>query len=346
MPAPIVLQDPSGLAQGISTAGGALGQALGQRMQQSRQAQGLQQFQSGLEAAQNDPNAIARAYSQALASGADPATLQSLQQSYNAARKQNAFKSAFDEALDMGGLNTPEGQNAFLMAYGREGGDPFEAIKLFQKDKKGDSVFDKKIDEFMADSVIEYMQGGDEQKQALTENLDYLEENLKNVGRAKGLVTGEWAWNSKAYTEYRNRGNLALDSVIKVFNKAGVLPQRKLEWIRETFGISPMDTQEQIQGKINALRSLAKEAGGFQDKLGGLIERYGTKIPRDEFIKLQNSADATMRKFDDQVESPASETVVEKLPTKGVTKGAQATNSETGEKYIYNGSRWVKQKKG
>lgn len=346
MPAPIVVGDTSGLAQGISGAGSALSQALGMRMQQNRQAQGLNQFQSGLEAAQNDPNAIAKAYTQAMASGADPAQLNMLQQSYQAARKQNAFKSAFDEALDAGGLSSPEGQNAFLMAYGREGGDPFEAMKLFQKDKKGDTVFDKKIDEFMANSVIDYMQGGDDQKQALSENLDYLQENLKNVGRAKGLVTGEFLWSGKEFTEFRNRGNLALDSVIKVFNKAGVLPQKKLEWIRETFGISPMDTQDQIQGKINALRSLAKEANGFQDKLGGLIDRYGTNIPRDEFIKLQRQADTTMRKFDQQVDSPAGETVVERLPSKGVSRGAEAVNSETGEKFIYNGTRWVKQKKG
>lgn len=49
MPAPIILQDQSGLAQGIAGAGSALAGALGQRMQQKRQQQQQQQYGSILD---------------------------------------------------------------------------------------------------------------------------------------------------------------------------------------------------------------------------------------------------------------------------------------------------------
>ena len=49
MPAPIILQDTSGLAEGIAGAGSALGSALGQRMQQKRQAEQQQQYGSILD---------------------------------------------------------------------------------------------------------------------------------------------------------------------------------------------------------------------------------------------------------------------------------------------------------
>jgi len=344
MPAPIILQDQSGLGQGIATAGSALSQALGTRMQQNRQQQGLSAFQEGLGEAGNDPQAIMSAYQQALSAGADPAQLQMMQGAYQQAKQQNAFQSAFDEAINAGGLTTPEGQEAFMLTYSREGGDPFKAMQLFKKDSKGETTFDKKLNEFKADAVISYLQGGDDASNTLTENLDYLEEKASDVGRAKGLVTGEFLYNSADFTEYRNRGNLVLDGVIKVFNKAGVLPQKKLEWIRETFAISPWDTQEQIRGKVQSLRTLAKDAGQFNAGLGQLIDQYGENIPTAEFLKLQKNMDKSLDRFNMQVESPEKEQVVEKLSTKGYRKGDMATDSETGQQLIFNGTRWVKKK--
>lgn len=344
MPAPIILQDQSGLAQGISQAGSALSQALGQRTQQNRQQQGLDAFTQGLTQAGNDPNAIAQAYNAALSAGADPQQLSALQGAYQQARQNNAFQSAFDEAISAGGLDSQEGQLAFLQSYSREGGDPFKAMQLFKKDANGETTFDKKINEFKANSVINYLQGGDEATNTLTENLDFLEENVGNVGRLKGAVTGEFLYNSADFTEYRNRGNLVLDGVIKVFNKAGVLPQKKLEWIRETFAISPWDTQDQIKGKIASLRTLAKDAEKFNSGIGALIDRYGKNIPTEEFLKLQKGVDQSLDRYNGQVESPQSEQVVEKLTVKGYKKGDQAKDPDTGQRYIFNGSRWVKQK--
>lgn len=342
MAAPIIYENMPGLNEAIGGFGGALGGALGQRMQQNRQQQGLSAFNEALGAAGNDPQAIMSAYQQAIAMGADPQQLQMMQGAYQQARQQNAFQSAFDQAINAGGLNSPEGQEAFLMEYSKSGGDPFKAMQLFNKNAKGETAVDNKINKFKADSVINYLQGGDEANNTLTENLDFLEKNVGNVGRMKGAVTGEFLYNSANFTEYRNRGNLVLDGVIKVFNKAGVLPQRKLEWIRDTFAISPWDTQEQIKGKIASLRSLAKEAEKFNRGIGDLIERHGQNIPTEEFLKLRKGADQSLDRYNAAVDSPQNEQVVEKLSNKGYKKGDEATDSQTGQKYKFNGTRWVK----
>ena len=352
-PTPIVLQDQSGLAQGITGAGSALSQALNYRTQKNQQSAGLDAFQSGIEGAAGDPNAIAMAYKQALNAGADPAQLQVLSQEYQSARKNNAFKTSYDEAISAGGMDTDAGQQAFVMTYGREGGDPFEAMKLFKKDQKGETAFDKKMGEFKADSVISYMQGGDTATKNFSENLDFLESNIENVGRQKAIFGGgagvlgggEFGpMQSAEFAEYENRGYLVLDGVIKVFNKAGVLPEKKLKWIKETFAVSPFDTQEQIKGKINSLRSLAKDASSFNDGMGALIEKYGANIPTAEFMKLHQDLSRSMEKYDKMIKSPQDEQVVQKLSAKGYKKGDKATNTETGDKLIFNGTRWMKQK--
>lgn len=420
MPAPIIFQDQSGLAQGLSSLGGSLANALSQRMTQGRQQRGLQTFETGIQDAANDPTAIASAYRQALAAGADPQQLQFigkqleqasgrqglesfgqnvqdsandpnallsaysqalaagappdqvkfLGEAYQKARAGNAFSTAFDAALDLGGVNTEEGRNAFIETYSRSGGSPMEAFKMFSKDKQGESAFDKKINEFKAESVIDYLKGGESGGRVFSENLDWLEEHKGNVGRQNALFGGGLGivgggqygpFKTTEFAEYKNRGNLVLDGVIKVFNKAGVLPQKKLEWIRKTFAISPYDTQAQIQGKINALRSLEGASGDFEKKMGQLIDTYGDNIPNSAFLKIQRDLDGKLREVEKKygyesgepegapqdgegsAEAPAGE-VVEKLSTKGYKTGDRATDQKTGDTFIFSGTRWIKEK--
>jgi len=350
MVSPLIFQDQSGLAQGISTAGGALAQALQQRGKQQREEQlkmkrqeGFSGLMTALQQPDLDPNIRNQSVINALSKNVKPEEINIIEKVLQSSKKQDYFKTALDRSLDVGGLSTPEGQSAFIEAYAPYAENPMEVLKLFKKDTKNQTVFDKKIDEFKAESVIDYIQGGKESSAVLSENLDYLESNIDKVGRAKGIATGEFLWSGKEFTEYRNRGNLVLDGVIKVFNKAGVLPQKKLEWIRKTFAISPFDTKEQIKGKIASLRTLASDATGFRDKLGDLIDKYGNNIPNEEFIKLQTKVDKNFRKFEQQIDSPEKETVVNKLPA-SAKKGSIATNTETGQKFIYSGTRWIKQK--
>ena len=341
----LVTQDPSGIHEGI----GAFAQALGQTLNERRQQSGLSAFNDALSKSNNDPASLMNAYQQALNAGADPQQLQLMQGAYQQSRQQNAFQTAYDAALNKGGLDSEDGQNEFIMAYSKGGGDPFKAIEMFKKNPRGQTVFEKKIDEFKANAVIDHLQGGNERANMMNDNLNFLESNIENVGTVKGLTSGEFITNSELFTEYRNRGNLVLDGVIKVFNKAGVLPEKKLKWLRDTFAISPWDTQEQIKGKINALKSLAQDASSYNQEMGNLIEKYGEKIPTREFLKLQKSLDSSL----DNLYSPTNSSKKEggtdtgevfdgpKASNAAKYKGKIATDSETGQKLISNGTRWV-----
>ena len=78
--------------------------------------------------------------------------------------------------------------------------------------------------------------------------------------------------------------------------------------------------------------------------MGALIEKYGANIPTAEFMKLHQDLSRSMEKYDKMIKSPQDEQVVQKLSAKGYKKGDKATNTETGDKLIFNGTRWMKQK--
>lgn len=342
---PIVFNDRS-LSRGIETAGSALAGAIQQRGQKRNAERGLSEFSDSLSQSDGTPQSIRQAYTNAINQGADPAQLQFLKEEHKQAIESNAVKSAYDFALEKGGFNTPEGQSSFVDEYIKSGGDPMKALSMFNKKPGTQSVFDKKIDEFKADSVINYIQGGESTTKTLEDNLEFLGDEIENVGRAKGAVTGEFLWNSAKFTEYRNRGNLVLDGVIKVFNKAGVLPQRKLEWIRDTFAVSPWDTQDQIKGKIQSLQSLVKDSAEFNNQMGSLIDRHGENIPNSEFMKIQKNLSNSIDRLENQNASGDGQKIekVNKLSSSGYKKGDLAMNEKTGKGYIFNGERWVEKK--
>jgi hypothetical protein len=347
----------SGLSEGISSAGSALGQALQMRGQKKQERRGLDAFNIAVGGAEGDSNAIAQAYTQALNAGADSQQLGMLAGAYQSARKQNAFKSSYDLAIEAGGMDTEAGKFAFLEEYSKSGGNPVEGIKFFKEDRKGQTVFDKKIDEFKAKAVIDHMQGGDVSQKTFDDNLNFLEQNVDEVGRIAAITGGSAGllgggeygpFQSAAFSEYERRGNLVLDGVIKVFNKAGVLPEKKLKWIRDTFAISPFDTQEQIRGRLAALRSLSKGTSGFEEGIGLLIDKYGDDIPNSKFLKLQRNLNKSFDKFEGQfafsTQPQGKGRVYEKLPTSGIKKGDVATDTVTGKKFVWTGSRWSKSK--
>lgn len=342
MPAPIVLQDPfqQSLGQGITGASNVLAQALQKRGDKQRQQTALSSFQEALEVADGDPNLINKALMNAAANNVNPNVLQSVLSTYKETNKNNAFSSAYDQALQEGGIDTETGKAAFLKQYTKKGGSIVEGLKVFETKKGTQSVFDKKIDEYKANAVIDYMQGGNEADVNFSENLDFLEKNLPSVGYQKSL-SNIGPFKSQMFSEYENRGNLVLDRVIKIFNRSGVLPQKKLEWLKDTFSVSPNDYQNVIKGKINALRTLSKKAESLDNRFGQLVEKYGADIPNDEFIKLSKESAKTLEKYDQAVQSPEQENVVNKLPSKAKT-GAIATDTKSGQKYKFNGKRWVK----
>lgn len=276
--------------------------------------------------------------------------------------------SILQKALSGLGENpTPEQVQSLLSSVIAQGGDPTLTQNVFKqlndarknellmmklqnqqsggttKQTDAEKVVSKKMGELYNDLVI------NQENINFKENLDFLEQNLPNVGRQKSISTGSFAIPNEMFSEYSNRGNLVLDGVIKIFNKAGVLPQKKLEWLRNDFAISPYDTQEQIQGKINALRSLQKVSDDFLEDYYGLVEQYGPNIPFQEFIKLKRKSENEVDALDKEARKLSTgktenkKTGVSSLPKKGDRVG-QMLADDNGNIYRWTGSTWRKEK--
>ncbi len=356
MGAPIILQDPSGLAQGIAGAGSALGQALQVHTQRKREQQGLSQFQQDIQAAQGDPTLVAKALARGFGSGAKPELIAETNRQYQAARKQNAFSTAYNDSMGAGGIQTEKGMQAFLSSYSKEGGDVFQAINFFKAGTQNQKTETTKIlEKNMGNAITQHMEGGG-QGSILKNQLDFLEENVGNVGRHKAIFGGragflgggEYGLKTGMFAEYENRGRLVLDGVIKIYNKAGALPQQKLKWIADNFSISPFATQDVIRGKIRALRSIQKDATDYENRMDALIEEYGVNIPLSKFNAVQKKLVPAMDKFEKQMlsgkfgEEEGKQRDVNKLPARA-KKGTTAIHNKSGRRLIYSGTRWIEQ---
>lgn len=355
------------LAKGIEGAGTVLGEALKKRgeLQQKQEIQGsLANVLSEVD--MEDPMRIQQAIAEANRLNAPSSTLDFLNKSYQSARKSSAFKSALDIAMEQeGGIESEKGKSAFLKEFTSRGGDPFEAMKMF-KETKGTSAFGKEMDKFMAKSTIAYIQGAPQKQKNLKENLDWLQDNIENVGMGQAytpFTKGSYGIPQRflpgeIFTEYANRGELILTGVIELFNPAGVLPDAKLRRLRERFAVNPNDTQAQIQGKINALRTLEQAGSSYVDIMGDLIDQYGENIPRGEFMKamsvLQKSLDEVDQIYEKQLKpsqeasdkgySPGQEYTVARMPAaSSVPKGTEYED-DNGVLYINNGKKWIKKK--
>lgn len=332
-----------GLREGISGAGNILASALMKRGERR-----------ALSSFEDEESSLETSYQRAIQAGANP---QSAMQFYAMKRQQrsdNASKSALDVVLSSGeDLYSPKGRDIFLQNYVQAGGSLPEGISMMpklEKQKEVKSIVDKKIEENMATNVIDLVHGGSKLGKA-EENLNWLEGNIENVGRLKSLVNIGPFQNQK-FAEFRNRGNLALDPVIHVFNKSGVVPKEKLQWMRDTFAIDPTDTQEQIRGKINALKSLSRGGIAFEKGLQSLLDKYGTDIPINEYVKLAKETDSFVDSFINDYSSGNLKTETKETPVKSsfekppaassVKQGQKIRDKKTGQILISNGKKWVK----
>jgi hypothetical protein len=364
MPQPIVIEY-NGLARGIEGAGNAIGNALSERNkeinkikyeQEKLKEQRTYEEQETLKkrkaltpfnelliqlSAKETPKlSISQAYQQAIEAGADPSEAAASAQMLMQQQTQNSYSSGMDAAMNFkGGIMSEEGRQAFVNNFVRSGGDLKSINELLKPGKKGaQSTYEKELDKFKAKSVIDTVQGGGD-AQSISENLSWLEKNVDQVGKLRGYFN-RGAMQSEMFAEYENKGNLVLAPVIKIFNKAGTLPTKKLEWIKEQFAISPHMTQDQIRGKINAMKPIVNIALDYHAQIANLVEKYGANIPNEEFFKvskkLNNEFDNVYDKqFERKVYSDTSELDAKKL------KGRIITNPTTGQKMISNGSEFV-----
>jgi len=359
MPQPIIYKDQWG--QAASALGQALGGFGGKQYKDYQERQSLSALEQALQDPSISPEQRQMAYAKAIQQmGTEKA--KPILEMYDRNRKESAWASAFDEyekSNQWEDLKTPEGKAKFMSLFASKGGDPLQAFKLFDEKKGGESAFDREIGKRKAKIIGNFLESGLE-SDSFNENLEFLEDNIEKVGRQNAFLGAEIpGFQSGIFTEYANRGNLVLDGVIKIFNRNGQVAQKKLKWIRDTFSISPYDTQAQIQGKINALKSLAKDTQEFEERMGESIEKNGTNIPDKELFQATQNLNKKFNEFEKKYnykdtkpattpKSPQKEPELKENQyfSKTLPKEAEEDTtaiSQTGETYIFQKGKWKKQ---
>jgi hypothetical protein len=180
-------------------------------------------------------------------------------------------------------------------------------------------------------------------------NIDRMRELSKGL---KGLTGyGKAAIGSEEATEFNALGLTAIEPVLKVLNPRGVIPQRKIEMIRDLYSPKASDNRWTIEGKIKALESFTENAEKLGEVMSGLYRMYGENIPMQALTEYETLASSLIdnslskRGAADVNRDGQPDKMVMKRPTADVArnnKGRVIVNQETGEKLISNGSRWVK----
>jgi len=325
----------------VSQALGSLGDVFQQRREQEQKQQGLQGILSAMQQPEQDVSSLAAALQQ---SGVPPEMAipylqqaQQRQQQTSLAEQKEAQRQR--EAQEK--YNQKQKEIERKEAFDREMQErKFELQEKYKSEAKSpQTIVEKKIDEFKANSIIDSISGDS----AFKSNLDFLEENIKKVGMKKSILGVEYGFaKSKIFKEYENAGNLVLDGVIKIFNKAGTLPQKKLEWIKDTFAISPSDTQQQIKGKLSSLRRLENVSSEFNEKIKDLTAEYGVNIPNDVFIERMSSVKNELDSFakENGFKDEKEVKKFDKLPPAKDFKGE--TFRQNGVRMKSDGEKWTK----
>lgn len=362
MPQPIILPDVSGLSQGIQQFGqgmgrgiAAIGQGVGAQRGAQRQDQQYQQFTQQFEQAQGDPAKMAMALATGAKMGIPAPVLQGMADLGYKATQQKAFKAAEIAADAAGGFSSPEGRSAGLSAWAKNGGDPIEGFKYFSAPAPGKpSKYDQAMSQAQADDIKE-LSSDTQGIRSVESNIKWLSDHVNDVGRGQGIFKGNFLYNGKEFTEFRNRGMLVLKGVINTFNRVGALPQAKLEMIIKNYSISPWDTQDQIKGKLSAIHALTEGQAEYMNGLAALSKQHGYReIPQEEYARYKAEYFTRANQMADNLEAgrPANEGIesrpksnaelLDKLPA-GAEKGTQYRDDKNGDLYTFNGKRWVRE---
>ncbi len=130
-------------------------------------------------------------------------------------------------------------------------------------------------------------------------NIERIQElSDKQLGGPLGYVKA--ALNTESASELTTLGATNLDTVIKLFNPAGTLPTAKLNWIRNTFSVSPWDNQSTITGKLNTQRLITEQGKKRAQERVALLKQYKGNIPTEVATRFDNDSSKIL----DQIERP------------------------------------------
>jgi hypothetical protein len=197
------------------------------------------------------------------------------------------------------------------------------------------SEFDKVVSRKKAEDYVD-----------LTSNvIPKLKTTMEELKEVQDLAKGQ-SWMSPITGYVSKRGKtmenlsfLTLDPIIKIFNPAGALAQRKLELVKDMYLVKKTDMPFQAQAKIDAEMKFANLAYKRALEKQNLYEKYKGEIPPDiekQFDKESESIVDVMLDYDiNKTEEKKS------LPDPAKHQDRVITNKKTGQKMKSNGKEWV-----
>lgn len=131
------------------------------------------------------------------------------------------------------------------------------------------------------------------------EQISKAQSSFQNISRMRELAkelkgpigTAKGFFGTQKAAEFDALGLAGIEPVLKIFNPVGAIPTQKINLIKSQFAPKATDLNTTIQGKLNALERIAKQAEERATNLVNLYDKYDGNPPSQE-----------MRKFSEQSE--------------------------------------------
>ena len=165
----------------------------------------------------------------------------------------------------------------------------------------------------------------------------------ENLSGLKGY--GKALFNTEAASQLATLGATNLDTVIKLFNPAGTLPTAKLNWIKNTFSVSPWDNLSTIQGKLNTQKIVTNQSIARAKERVDLLKQYNGNIPSDVSKKFDKETGDLLDILKDQYEPKEKDEKknLSSLPPAKDHPDRTIQDDATGQRFKSINGNWVLQ---
>jgi hypothetical protein len=170
------------------------------------------------------------------------------------------------EAARLAKTLTPQSASARVKPVGKGGATPDDKLK-------------GKLAENAAKEIPELEKVIAKGRDTLTNIADIRSIANNELKGPKGYVKA--ALNTESASKVSTLSATNLDTIIKLFNPAGTLPQAKLQWIRQAFAISPWDNASTIEGKLKTQEIITNQSIDRAQERKKLLRQYAGDIPED-----------------------------------------------------------------
>lgn len=228
----------------------------------------------------------------------------------------------------------PEDEKKRLGDEIEAGNVDYTGIKDLTKPKK---VAGTKTDDFTKGLTKERVKQYTEAEKALVQSqrnlndLNRIEELNNELSGPLGYFNALNPFDEKS-AELEALGFGAIEPIVKIFNPSGPIAQKKLEQLKNTYGISRFDSSAKIKGKVAALRKYANYAKEISEKRIKLFKEHNGNPPIGDVVALDLEGEALVNKM--ERENPTEPKV---YYSKANGKPVKAPDVETQEKWLREG---------